>query len=46
MTGLAWVSEAGFLEYPIALTNTLNVPRVANGVMTWMDRAISGDWDH
>jgi D-aminopeptidase len=36
MTGLAWVSEAGFLEYPIALTNTLNVPRVANGVMTWM----------
>jgi D-aminopeptidase len=36
MTGLSWVSEAGFLEYPIALTNTLNVPRVANGVMTWM----------
>jgi D-aminopeptidase len=36
MTGLAWVSESGFLEYPIALTNTLNVPRVANGVMTWM----------
>jgi D-aminopeptidase len=36
MTGLSWVSESGFLEYPIALTNTLNVPRVANGVMTWM----------
>ena len=36
MTGLAWIAEAGFLEYPIALTNTLNVPRVANGVMTWM----------
>ncbi len=36
MTGLAWVAEAGFLEYPIALTNTLNVPRVADGVMTWM----------
>jgi D-aminopeptidase len=36
MTGLAWVSESGFLEYPIALTNTLNVPRVANGIMTWM----------
>lgn len=36
MTGLAWVAEAGFLEYPIALTNTLNVPRVANGVMNWM----------
>lgn len=36
MTGLAWVAESGFLEYPIALTNTLNVPRVANGIMSWM----------
>jgi D-aminopeptidase len=36
MTGLAWVGESGFLEYPIALTSTLNVPRVANGVMSWM----------
>jgi D-aminopeptidase len=36
MTGLSWVGESGFLEYPIALTNTLNVPRVANGVMSWM----------
>ena len=38
MTGLAWVAESGFLEYPIALTSTLNVPRVANGVMNWMIR--------
>jgi D-aminopeptidase len=38
MTGLAWVTESGFLEYPIALTNTLNVPRVTNGVMSWMIR--------
>jgi D-aminopeptidase len=36
MTGLAWVEESGFLEYPVALTNTLNLPRVANGVMSWM----------
>ena len=36
MTGLGWVTESGFLEYPLALTNTLNVPRVANGVMSWM----------
>jgi D-aminopeptidase len=36
MTGLSWVAESGFLEYPVALTNTLNVPRVANGVMSWM----------
>jgi D-aminopeptidase len=38
MTGLAWVAESGFLEYPVALTNTLNVPRVADGVMSWMIR--------
>ena len=36
MTGLSWVAESGFLEYPIALTNTLNIPRVANGVISWM----------
>ncbi len=36
MTGLAWLAESGFLEYPIALTNTLNIPRVSNGVMSWM----------
>ncbi|MDQ6734953.1 MAG: P1 family peptidase [Nitrospirota bacterium] len=42
MTGLAWVAESGFLEYPIALTNTLNVPRVANGVMTWMIQQYPG----
>jgi D-aminopeptidase len=38
MTGLSWVGESGFLEYPVALTNTLNVPRVANGIMSWMIR--------
>lgn len=42
MTGLAWVAESGFLEYPIALTNTLNVPRVANGVMSWMIQQYPG----
>ena len=42
MTGLAWVAESGFLEYPIALTNTLNVPRVANGVISWMLRRYPG----
>ncbi len=36
MTGLAWIEEGGFLEYPIALTNTLNAPLVANGVISWM----------
>jgi D-aminopeptidase len=42
MTGLAWIAESGFLEYPIALTNTLNVPRVANGVMSWMIKQYPG----
>lgn len=42
MTGLAWVAESGFLEYPVALTNTLNLPRVANGVMSWMIRQYPG----
>lgn len=42
MTGLAWMAESGFLEYPIALTNTLNVPRVSNGVMSWMIKQYPG----
>jgi len=36
MTGSHWVDEAGFLEVPIALTNTLNVGRVDDGVIDWM----------
>lgn len=36
MTGLHWVQEAGFLEGPILLTNTMNVPRVSDGAVTWM----------
>jgi D-aminopeptidase len=36
MTGTHWVDEAGFLETPIALTNTLNVGRVDDGVIEWM----------
>jgi D-aminopeptidase len=36
------VAESGFLEYPVALTNTLNVPRVVNGVMSWMIKRYPG----
>jgi D-aminopeptidase len=36
MTGAHWVDEAGFLEVPIALTNTLNVGRVDDGVIDWL----------
>jgi D-aminopeptidase len=36
MTGAHWVDEAGFLEVPIALTNTLDIGRVDDGVIDWM----------
>jgi len=36
MSGTHWVAEAGFLEVPIALTNTLDVGRVDDGVVSWM----------
>jgi len=36
MTGAHWVDEAGFLEVPVALTNTLNVGRVDDGVIDWL----------
>ena len=34
--GLEQLRELGVLESPIALTSTLNVPRVADGLLTWM----------
>lgn len=36
MTGTHWVNEHGALEVPILLTATMNVPRVADGVITYM----------
>jgi D-aminopeptidase len=38
VTGAHWIREAGWLEVPILLTSTLNVPRVANGVVSWMEK--------
>lgn len=38
MTGTHWITEAGFIEHPILLTATTNVPRVADGVIDWMIR--------
>jgi D-aminopeptidase len=48
MAGAHWVTEAGFLETPIALTNTLDVPRVDDGVIDWLigkhpDIGVDGD---
>jgi D-aminopeptidase len=36
MTGTHWVNEAGFLETPIVLTDTLDVGRADDGVISWM----------
>lgn len=38
MTGLAWVKEAGWLETPIVLTDTLSVGRASDAVVSWMER--------
>jgi D-aminopeptidase len=35
MTGTHWVDEAGFLEEPIVLTDTLDVGRADDGVVAW-----------
>jgi len=39
MTGTHWIEESGFIEHPILLTATTNVPRVADGVIDWMIHA-------
>lgn len=38
MTGTHWVDQAGFLETPIVLTDTLDVGRADDGVVSWMVR--------
>lgn len=35
MTGTHWINTAGYLEEPVVLTNTLNVGRVSDGVVSW-----------
>jgi D-aminopeptidase len=36
MTGAHWVDQAGFLETPIVLTDTLDIGRADDGVIGWM----------
>ncbi len=36
MTGTHWISESGYLEEPIVLTDTLDVGRAADGVVSWV----------
>ncbi len=36
MTGVQWVDESGFLETPIVLTDTLDIGRADDGVISWL----------
>lgn len=36
VTGTHWINEAGWLETPILLTDTLSVGKVSDAVVTWM----------
>ena len=38
MTGLAWLSESGFLEGPVVLTNTHSVGLARDAVIAWQNR--------
>jgi len=38
MSGTHWIDEAGFLEVPIVLTDTLDVGRADDGVVSWLIR--------
>lgn len=38
LTGAHWVNQAGFLETPVVLTDTLGVGRADDGVIEWMLR--------
>ena len=36
LTGAHWVNQAGFLEVPVVLTDTLDVGRADDGVVSWL----------
>ena len=36
MTGTHWIEESGYLEEPVVLTDTLDVGRATDGVVSWM----------
>jgi D-aminopeptidase len=38
MTGTHWIEESGYLEEPIVLTDTLDVGRADDGVVSWQIR--------
>ncbi|MEP6927801.1 MAG: P1 family peptidase, partial [Ginsengibacter sp.] len=38
MTGTHWITESGFLETPVLITNTSSVGTVRDAALAWMDR--------
>ncbi len=38
MTGTHWITESGFLETPIMITNTSSVGTVRDATLAWMDK--------
>jgi D-aminopeptidase len=36
MTGTHWIDESGYLEEPVVLTDTLDVGRAVDGVVSWV----------
>jgi D-aminopeptidase len=36
MTGTHWIEESGYLEEPVVLTNTLDIGRADDGVVSWV----------
>jgi D-aminopeptidase len=42
MTGSIWINTQGALEVPIVLTNTMNIGRAMDGVVTWMMKRYPG----
>jgi L-aminopeptidase/D-esterase-like protein len=38
LTGLSWLSESGFLEGPVVLTNTHSVGLARDAVIAWQNR--------
>lgn len=47
LTGTHWINEAGWIETPILLTDTLSVGKVSDAVVTWMIKKVPnmGDGD-
>src|SRR5688500_17308581 len=37
MTGTHWITESGFLETPVLITNTSSVGTVRDAALAWMD---------